>query len=169
MGNCECLQGNEEHQQIDVTRNDYNRDYTSPGNFKGGNKFMLMENSESEENDNNNNKLRFQSYKEATNDNEEEVTSQKVEIVVDDNRVEALEKDDEEDFKDVVLVSGGTNQNTYTKKNLAASYKINPYKNLVENEKNNSIKKPEKEIHEEPAYVQEPPKAIQDLDEIEGK
>lgn len=167
MGNCECLQGNEEHQQIDVTRNDYNRDYTSPGNFKGGNKFMLMENSESEENDNNNNKLRFQSYKEATNDHEEEVTYQKVEIVVDDNRVEALEKEDEEeDFKDVVLVSGGTNQNTYTKKNLAASYKINPYKNLVENEKSNSIKKP---VHEEKEIHEEPPKAIEDLDEIEGR
>lgn len=180
MGNCECLQGNEENQQIDVRVNDnYNRDYTSPGNYRGG-KFVLMEN-ESEENDQNNNKLRFQSYKDASNNNveEDQAVNSKFEVLVDDNRVEPMEdhnkiaekeQDNEDDFD---MVDGGNAQTqnaTLNKKNLVASYKMNnPVKNNEKKPEPEPVKPiekkeivEEKQLKKEPTYVEEPPKAIED-------
>jgi hypothetical protein len=55
MGNscaCECLQDQDRNQQIQVkTNNTYHKDYTQPGNFKGGNQFLLLDIEEEDDKD----------------------------------------------------------------------------------------------------------------------
>lgn len=163
MGNscaCECLQDQDRSHQIEVhTGNQYHKDYTQPGAFKGGNQFLLMENSDTEDREN---KLRFQTTKEhkyqqyqaetvdpdkengnANEDNEADrkvdndgLKEQDNDIIVDDNRVQyqPVEAEDE----DLVCASTtvkNVDQDNLTKKSKVQTYAVSTYKHYQESNK----------------------------------
>lgn len=157
MGNtcaCECLQDQEKKHQIEVNNNTYHKDYTQPGNFKGGNQFLLLENSDSEEKDN---KLRFQTTKEQKyqqydgetadpdklngNVNNEDKNGndglkQDNEVILDDNRIQYQPVDVEEE--DVVCGSTtvkNVDQDNLTKKSKVQTYAVSTYKHYQEGNK----------------------------------
>jgi hypothetical protein len=169
MGNCacECLQDQDNTHQIEVnTGGTYHKDYTQPGAFKGGNQFLLLDNSDTEDRDN---RLKFQTTKEQRyaeykvdtvdperingdannqqqrNDNEE-LREQDVDIIIDDNRVqyhpevEAEAKPEEEE--EVICASTTVkNDDNLTKKSKVQTYNVNTYKHYQE-----SIKKPDNNV-----------------------
>ncbi len=162
MGNncaCECLQDEDRSHQIEVnTRGDYHKDYTQPGVFKGGNQFLLLDNSDTEDRDN---KLKFQTNKEKdkryqeyevetadpekfnanTGNQDEGIMQQDVDIIIDDNRVQyhpEIETQAEAEEEDVVCHSTtvkNTDQDNLTKKSKVQTYNVNTYKNYQESNK----------------------------------
>lgn len=138
MGNCECLQGQEERTHIEVhTNSAYHKDYTQPGNFKGGNQFLLLDNDDTEDREN---KLKFQTHKETKYERYEvenidngKEEDRENDIVVDDNRVQHIEEEE-----DVVCASTTikvADQDNLTKKSKNETYTVNTFKHYQDGTK----------------------------------
>ena len=108
MGNscaCECLREPEQNHQIQVKSNTtYTKDYTQPGNIKGGNQFLLLDSFEDQENNNFEKSARLEYQEETPNPEKQYENGNQENNIRKQDTVDTLKSDGEGNLTILIII-----------------------------------------------------------------